>query len=222
MADRNQWLVCLSCSYRRCAVRYGSPRRARCSPIIGSDYSQDEARPTLFNSTPARFDATFLRDQPLLGMTVSQSSLYGDIGNFYPHVLFPKPIVGKWEVRPTYVLDVRRIPSQQKGYCYSKKVLWIDSEIYSTLWEDLYDASGKLWKTAYVEPIAGVVPDEGIQGFSWQLYSVMYDLQAEHLSMYNSSNPAVKINQNCGIYDGENYLNTARYASVSGLSEIMR
>jgi len=195
---------------------------ARCSPIIGSDYSQDEAKPTLFNCTPSRFDATYLGSPPLLGMTVSDPVNYGNINNFYPQVLMPTPAVGKWEVRPTYELDVRRIPSQQSGYCYSKKILWIDSEIYSTLWEDLYDVTGKLWKTAYVEPIATEVNGEGIQGSSGHLYSVMYDIQGDHLSMYNSSDPPVKTNQDCANYDGENYMNTSRYATVSALSEIMR
>jgi hypothetical protein len=40
--------------------------------------------------------------------------------------------------------------------------------------------------------------------------------------MYNSSDPPVKTNQDCVNYDGENYTNTSRYATVSALSEIMR
>ncbi|HTW86366.1 MAG TPA: DUF1329 domain-containing protein [Candidatus Binataceae bacterium] len=195
---------------------------ARCSPIIGSDYSQDEARPTLFNTTPARFDATLLADNQTLGLTDSDASRYGVIDNFYPQVLIPKPIVGKWELRPTFVLDTRRIPSQAKGYCYGKKIMWVDKEAYSTLWEDLYDENMKLWKTAYVCPIAAPVPGEGVQVFSWQLFSVMYDMQADHLSMYNSSFPATKTNDNCKNYDGEDYTNVNRYSKVSALNEIMR
>jgi hypothetical protein len=195
---------------------------ARCSPIIGSDYSQDEARPNLFNATPAKFDATFLRDQQVLSLTKSEPALYGNIDNYYPTVLFPKPAVGKWELRDSYVLDARRIPSQQKGYCYAKKIMWVDKEAYVTLWEDLYDENVKLWKAAYVCPIAAEVPGEGLQAFSWQLFSVMYDLQASHLSMYNSSNPPTKTNQDCKEYDGEDYTNINRYSKVSGLTEIMR
>jgi len=195
---------------------------ARCSPIIGSDYTQDEARPTLFNSTPARFDATFMGEQQILALTKSDSRDYGNQANFYPLTLFPKPSVGKFELRPTYVLDTRRIPSQQKGYCYGKKIMWIDQEIYNTLWEDLYDENMKIWKQAYVYPMAAEVPGEGIQGSSGQLFSVIYDQQGDHLSMYTNGDPPTRTNQNCKQYDGEDYTNLNRYSRVSGLNEIMR
>ncbi|MGH7907952.1 MAG: DUF1329 domain-containing protein, partial [Candidatus Binataceae bacterium] len=192
---------------------------ARCSPVIGSDYTQDEARNTLFNSTPARFDAKFLRDQMVLGMTRSQPSIYRNYNNFYPDIFLPKPIVGKWELRPTHVIDVRRIPSQQKGYCYGKKIMWIDAEGYSTDWEDLYDANMKLWKTAYTCQIAREMPGYGIQMNTGDQFSVMYDLQNSHLSFYNSGG---RTNKECKNYDGRDFTNLTRYSSVAGLSTIMR
>jgi hypothetical protein len=195
---------------------------ARCSPVIGSDYTQDDARPNLFNTTPARFDATFLTDQQILSLTKSEAKLYGNFDNYYPTVWFPKPVIGKWELRSVHVLDARRIPSQQKGYCYGKKIMWVDGETYDTLWEDLYDENMRLWKSAYVCPIAAVVPGEGLQGQAWRLFSVMYDQQNAHLSMYTGGFPEIKTNQDCKDYDGEDYTNVNRYAKVSGLTEIMR
>jgi hypothetical protein len=127
-----------------------------------------------------------LREQQILGITVSDAKDYGTLANFYPDILFPKPAVGKFELRPTFVLDTRRILSQQKGYCYRKKIMWIDKESYATVWEDLYDDAMKLWKNAYVYAIAAPVPGEGIQGFSWQLFSMIYDQTADHLSMYTN------------------------------------
>jgi len=195
---------------------------ARCSPTIGSDYTQDDARNTLFNGTPARFDATFLRDQQVLTITESEPKLFGDYNNFYPSVLFPKPIVGKWELRDTHVIDAQRIPKEASGYCYGKKIMWLDSESYITLWEDLYDENMKLWKCALGGSIAWPVPGEGVQLDSEQQFNVMYDLQNNHLSMYNSGYPGGKTNDDCKNYDGEDFSNANRYSSVTALNEIMR
>ncbi len=192
---------------------------ARCSPVIGSDYTQDEARNTLFNSTPARFDAKFLRNQNVLSMSRSNGMVYRNYDNFYPTILMPKPAVGKWELRPTLVIEVQRIPSQRKGYCYGKKVLWIDAEGYSTDWEDLYDEDMKLWKTAYTSQMARDMPPYGLQLNTGDQFSVMYDLQNSHLSFYNSGG---RTNGECKNYDGLDFTDLTRYSSVAGLSQIMR
>ncbi|MGH7905527.1 MAG: DUF1329 domain-containing protein [Candidatus Binataceae bacterium] len=198
---------------------------ARCSPVVGSDYTQDEARNTLFNSSISRFDATFLRDQKVLAITQSPPGVYGNVANYYPAILFPKPAVGKWEARDAHVIDVRRVPSQRQGYCFGKKIMYLDAEAYTTLWEDLYDAGMKLWKVAAEAPIAGQVPGEGEVLMVGNQWNIMIDLQNAHLTMYDTSNAQgvdFKANQQCRNYQGVDYTNADRYASVSGLSLIMR
>lgn len=195
---------------------------ARCSPSIGSDYTQDDARNTLFNTTPARFDATFLRDQQILSITQSDPKQFGNPNSYYQPVFFPKPVVGNWELRDVHVIDARRIPSQSSGYCYGKKIMYLDSESYITLWEDLYDQNMKLWKCALGGAIAYPIAGEGIQLDSEQQFNVMWDLQGNHLSMYNSGYPAGRTNDECKNYDGEDFTNVNRYSSVAALNEIMR
>lgn len=49
-----------------------------------------------------------------------------------------------WEKRPVYVIEgVSKLPQ----YAFSKRVLYIDRQAWVTLYEDMYDRPGQLWKT---------------------------------------------------------------------------
>jgi hypothetical protein len=49
-----------------------------------------------------------------------------------------------WEKRPVYVVEgVSKLPQ----YAYSKRVLYIDRQGWVTLYSDMYDRAGELWKT---------------------------------------------------------------------------
>ena len=49
-----------------------------------------------------------------------------------------------WEKRPVYVIEgVSKLPQ----YAYSKRVLYIDRQAWVTLYSDMYDRAGELWKT---------------------------------------------------------------------------
>jgi len=49
-----------------------------------------------------------------------------------------------WEKRPVYVIEgVSKLPQ----YAFSKRVLYIDRQGWLTLYEDMYDRAGQLWKT---------------------------------------------------------------------------
>jgi hypothetical protein len=194
--------------------------------VVGSDYTQDEARNTLFNGSPSRFDATYLGDQQVLGLVSSPSSaIWGNPDNYYQTIFFPKPIVGKWEVRNSHVIDVRRIPSQAAGYCYGKKIIYLDPEVYLPLWEDMFDSNMRLWKIGTVAYFPSEVPNEGMQATTGNIWSDMIDLSASHLSCYITSDAQgrnVKDNQDCSNYEGQDFTDYHRFATVAGLSEVMR
>ncbi len=198
---------------------------ARCSPFIGTDYTQDDPR-TGFNGGIARFDATFLRDQKILTLVNADAKALGTISNYYPSLIFPSPKVGRWEVRDAWVIDIRRIPQQAKGYCYGKQIMWVDKTSGNALWKDIYDANLKLWKIQALEHIASPVPHVGMQLETGNFWQAMYDLQNDHMTAAQTSDPLGRwdvANEDCKSAGGIDYYdNVKEYSTAAGLAQVMR
>jgi hypothetical protein len=116
---------------------------ARCSPLVGSDYTQDDERS--MNLQPPIFQARFLGYKNIVvGYPTAD---YTNTQNYYKPLYFPSPASVTWQVRPVAVLDIRRVPSKMGGYCYGTRMAYIDKETWQPIWMDLYDAELHLWKT---------------------------------------------------------------------------
>jgi hypothetical protein len=50
---------------------------------------------------------------------------------------------GEWEKRNVYVIEGN---SKLPQYAYSKRVLYVDKDIYAIPYSDMYDRGGQLWK----------------------------------------------------------------------------
>ena len=198
---------------------------ARCSPFIGTDLTQDDPR-TGFNGGITRFDGTYLRDQPIVTLVNSDRKAFGVFANFYPPILWPRPAVGKWEVRDTWVVDIKRIPSQSKGYCYGKQEMWIDKVSGNLLWKDNYDSNLKLWKSACLIHIASPVPHVGMQLETGNFIELWYDQQNAHMTMATTSDPEGRwdlANEDCRNTNGIDYFdNIKEFNTVAGLSQVLR
>ena len=196
---------------------------ARCSPALGSDFTIDDTRYGAFNGNPSRFDAKFVGDRSVLEMPDPDNHLSGDDAHFYQPLFFPKPEVGKWEVRDSWVINAKRVPSERAGYCYGSRVLYVDKEAYSAIWAELYDSQGKLWKIDY-DP-QGQVSVPGV-GREWSNtgWGVMMDVQNAHLTRVHLSGAGRgrQANSNCRNLDGHDFTNLDRWSSVRGLAEIVR
>ena len=195
---------------------------SRCSPVGGSDFTPDDFNG--FNAGIARFRATYLRDQQIFTLVNASPKYYGDLGNYYGG-FFPKPEIGKWEVRDSYIIDTRRIPSLQAGYCYSKQIMWIDKYSYSVLWKDSYDSETKLFRIGMFEKLAGPVPREGMQLNSGNAIEAIWDINKKHLTIFITNGPGGKglvANEACRNVDGNNYDDVQRYSTVGGLPQVMR
>jgi uncharacterized protein DUF1329 len=201
-------------------VRRVEPRPlARCA-AGNFDTTPDDGR-FGFDGNPPLFDAQLLREQKILSMMD-----FGTAGSNFPQDFdmplgWPKASWGKWELRDTYVLDLRRIPSQAAGYCYGKRIMYVDKQFYGILWQDLYDAQVRLWKIALIQPIVLNVPGIGLQNSAGAALGHMWDIQNNHAT-YGGPNDGhgypVLINEQVpGIYQ-----DVRRYATQEGLSEIMR
>jgi len=205
---------------------------ARCAPVFGSDYLIDDENdgppglPQLFeirylgeknilaleHATPAAFDT------PGTPTQLDERYYYKGSSGVTP---FSKPALGKWELRDTYVVSLRRLPQFAKGYCYGERILYIDKENYFGAGAvDLYDATGALYKAQlvflYPESIPGTKGDVA-ELLSGPYSGLLVDFKNKHVTV----EPSLKscINAACAK-DG--YLDVTRYASPEGLMKIVR
>jgi hypothetical protein len=189
---------------------------ARCSPLVGSDYTQDDERS--MNLQPPIFQAKFLGYKKILVGYPAQD--YTNKANYYPPLYFPGPNAVVWQVRPVAVLDIRRVPSMQSGYCYGSRMAYIDKETWQPVWMDLYDAELHLWKTGpsiyRPMPIPGSNGDvcTGAGGPGDGDYT-FWDVQNNHLTLDIQSGG--QINQDAGRYD-----NFDRWGTPAGMAQIMQ
>jgi len=205
----------------RPALRRAEPlsAAARCS-ATGADLTPDDGR-FGFNGNIPEFDANLIGEKQIL----SQMDV-GTAGANFPQdydmpLGWPKPSWGKWEVRDVYVLDIRKIPSKVSGYCYGKRIMYIDKQFYGALWQDLYDAKMQLWKIVLLQPIVLNIPQIGPQNLSGAQYSHYWDIQNNHAS-FNGPNDGhgydVLINEDAP----KTWDDVERYSTLSGLNEVMR
>jgi hypothetical protein len=132
---------------------------ARCAPLFGSDYLNDDEAggpPGL----PQLFRIDYLGEKKILALEHAVLDSFDSPGTptqLDPHYYyegsegitpFPRPSMGKWELRDAYVISLKRLPQFAHGYCYGERVMYVDKENYFGAGElDLYDPSGHLFKT---------------------------------------------------------------------------
>jgi hypothetical protein len=146
---------------------------ARCAPLQGTDFTwedSNEGPPSL----PHEFKMTYVGGQRILTLVHAASEAFPDCGSatalppkyFYAGgkavVPWSTPALGKWEVRDAYVIEMDRLPAFAPGYCYGKRVLYIDRETYFPLATELYDHDGKLYKYLFELLAPMRVPKTGL------------------------------------------------------------
>lgn len=199
---------------------------ARCSPFAGTDFALDDTNKSNFNGDWRIFDGKIVRETFTFELNeVSSFQNLGNLDNYYKPIYFPKPIIGTWQVRPVWVDDVRRIPSRSAGYCYRRKVFWVDKESFLAHWIDAYDSNLKLWKIFYETGLARHVPQVGVTQNTDQWFNPAWDIQTAHLSLGMATDPQgskYKFNEDCRNYQGQNFDDVGRYSLSTGLNQIMR
>ena len=194
---------------------------ARCAPFFGSDWANDDTRHGCFNGNAPLFDADYLGERQILegaGEVTDNYDLVTNLNNYYRPLFFGKPILGAWEVRPVWVVNVHRIPALAAGYCYGKRILYIDKEVYQAQWADLYDENNKFWKVDY-DP-QGMIQVPGV-GPQWTNtgWGMTYDVENTHESAVLFK---FRANQDCKNVGGVDYTSVKDFYSVSALSKVMR
>jgi hypothetical protein len=194
---------------------------ARCAPLLGSDMVKDDQR-VGWNGGVGKFVGKWLRDQKLLTLVEMNPKAPGNFPAEYDGMLgWPKPSWGEWETRDTYVVDVRRIPELAPGYCYGKRIDYVDKQYYGNVAEDIYDSNMKLWKVVWIGSTPGVLDNYGEQLGFCGIVETYWDVQNDHVSYITSFNPSGA----CEIWDKKvppQWDNVTKYATPAGLSELMR
>jgi hypothetical protein len=194
------------------------PVSARCA-TQGSDQTADDGF-FGFNGDIPQFDAKLIGERSILDQ-MDIGTAGANLPDDYDMPLgWPKPSWGKWELRDTYVLDIRKIPSRAQGYCYGKRIMYLDQQFYAALWEDLYDNQMRPWKMALLQPIVLNVPPNGLQNSSGAQYSHFWDIQNNHATFSGPGGHGIAVLINSDA--PPQYLNIEKYTTLEGLSEIMR
>ncbi len=193
---------------------------SRCAPEFGSDMTPDDRRYG-FNGNITRFSAKLLGERRILAL-VNFNTQFGKFpSEYYMPLGWPKPSWGNWELRDVYVIDVRRIPSQSAGYCYGRRIMYVDKNSYGIFWQDLYDSDLKLWKVALNAPRARMVPGVGVQDVSGSSLTIIWNLKDRHATYLFDADPQghdTVINEQVPAQ----FHNVERYCGPAGLGEIMR
>ena len=192
---------------------------ARCASE-GSDTTPDDSFFGFDGDIP-QFDSTLVAKRRIIDQ-LDIGTAGANLPEDYDMPLgWPKPTWGKWEVRDAYELDIRRIPSQARGYCYGKRIMYLDQQFYGALWEDLYDSDMKLWKIALLQPIVMKVPQLGPQNSAGAQISHFWNIQSNHATF---SGPNDGHGYNVLINDDvpKQYLDLEKYTTLGGLNQIMR
>lgn len=205
---------------------------ARCAPVFGSDYlidDENDGPPGL----PQLFEIRYLGERKILALAHAEPAAFdstetpAQLDDRYYHngskglIPFPKPAMGKWELRDAYVISLKRLPQYAKGYCYGDRVLYIDKENYFGAGAvDLYSPSGDLFKAQlvflYPAPIPGTRNDVA-EFLSGPYTGLLVNFKNKHATI--EPNLRSCVNGNCAQ---GGYLDVTRYASPEGLMKIVR
>jgi len=193
---------------------------SRCSPIAGTDYAQDDYKREGFNGGIGEFDAKFVGHQQILALTGDYAPLGGNFpDNYYMPLGWPKPDWGTWQLRDVDVIDVRRVPTEQSGYCYGKRVMYEDSSTHYALWEDVYDTNMHLWKTALLAQ--RIVAAGSLGSVPGGFDSSAWDQKNDHMT-----NAATQGRDGRDVLIDhavpKEYQNLVSYSTPAGLAEIMK
>ncbi len=204
---------------------------ARCAPVFGSDYlidDENDGPPGL----PQLYQIDYLGDKKILALEHANRAGFDGSGGpiqlnseyYYPGsfgvVPFPRPTLGRWELRDTYVISLRRLPNCAKGYCYSRRVMYVDKETYFGAGElDLYGPEGTLFKSQLVFLYPAAIPktDDVAELESGADTDFLVDFINRHMTVSPGLHACV--NSDCAK-DG--YLDVHRYASPEALMQIVQ
>jgi hypothetical protein len=186
---------------------------ARCAPLVGSDYLADDG----VLAPPIWFESKLVATRKVLAL-MHMVDTYENTTNYYLPLFFPKPAVGKWELRDVYVIELRRVSEFATGYCYSKIRFYVDRETFNIVGAEDYDTSGNLWKmfvwAYHPAPIPGT--NDVTVGTTTGIMTDALDIQSGHATEGYSKDATV--NENVPA----RYQDAVRWGTPAGMLQVMQ
>lgn len=196
-----------------------SSSASRCAPAAGSDNFWDDFNGG-FNGIPTQFHYTVLNANAQKLWLMPMAIPVAPMSDFHAmHLYFPKPVVGKWDVRPSFKVQISPIASVLPGYCYPKKISWFDKQTFQIIGDERYDVAGRFWKAEltgyYPMPVPGQPGSFTYNSYTLGLINVA-DFQNDHYggSYFHDVHLLGDVPQK--------YQNIQRFGSPAGLDEIMQ
>lgn len=194
---------------------------ARCAPLLGTDWTNDDNK-SGFSGMPNLFKVDYLGRKRVIAAPLNTDPQMMSDRSVYtgsPLPGWPIPKVGKFTVREAEIIDIRPTPELESSYCYGHRVMLLDTETYTTLWEDLYDRQGKIWKIQLFSYRMTPINDGfgSVFPVTNDPHDVIWDVQNSHTSVASPTG-LVKINASVPAQ----YHDASLYASPGGLNQIMK
>jgi hypothetical protein len=115
-----------------------APPLQRCATIAPSEFNFDDINS--FDGKVNNFNYKFLGEKRVLGNFAQERLPFRRKQGDY------LPLDEGWEVHDAYVLE---ITPKDPGYCYPKKILYIDKTHFEAFWTIVLDAKGTHWKEQF-------------------------------------------------------------------------
>jgi Protein of unknown function (DUF1329) len=193
---------------------------ARCGQTSGMDINEDDYR-SGFNANLTQFKVDYLGSKKVLALMLSEMPPDKFPEGYDMPLGWPKPSWGKWQVRDVDVISAAKVPNQSAGYCYGKRVMYVDRPDSAPLWEELYDPHDKLWKIGGLFLHTVDVPNVGPVDSSGSLIYAFWDIQNKHGSIIadpTDSKYPFYVNEQVP----KDFRDITRYSTPGGLNMIMR
>lgn len=93
----------------------------------------------------------------------------------------------EWERRPMWVVEMNQLDD---NYVYSKRIIYIDKELFNVVWSESYDKKDRLYRTQYLRNF--FEPKMGMLFFSSSVYRDYRDLHSTVQKTYVIPYPEMK------------------------------
>ncbi len=160
---------------------------SRCTPILGTDYLADDS-----DWKPAYFKPEFYGEKKLLLAVADPDNAYtqesrlnyvgGDYKSGAAFPGWPKPDHVHWEVRDTYVINMKPLPALGEGYCYSERILYVDKQMMYPYMLENYDRNEKIYHISWTIGSPLTVRGEQVMVAKAFAFSMGMDMQNNHAS----------------------------------------
>jgi len=191
----------------------------RCSPSQGLDATPEDYRYG-FDSNITEVSVDFIGRKKILALVDTKLPSGAFPESFAMPLGWPTPSWGKWQLRDVDVIGVSKIPAKARGYCYGKRVMYVDSSFSAPLWEELYDAKMLPWKYVAMFPHSFDVPGVGIVNSAGSDVEMFWDIQNNHATY--SSDPALGRPLYVNEQAPKDFSDLPRFTTPAGLNLIMR